>query len=283
MERVLEAVPVAFELVHRREADKPNAVWQADHCVLDVLVKREDGTAAKPWLTVILDDASRAMAGYFIALEDPCAIRTALTLRQAIWRKEDSNWHVCGIPDAFYTDNGSDFASKHMEQVSADLKMRLVFSHPGQPRGRGRIERFFDTVAKMFLPTLPGYSPPGNRAKKATLTLSELDAQFKDFALNVYHQREHSETKTKPQELWSRDGFLPRMPDSLEQLDLLLLTVPKERKVHSDGIRFQRMRYVDPDSCRLRRRISPPSLRSPRHGRDTGLPRRPVLVPCDLS
>ena len=36
------------------------------------------------------------------------------------------------------------------------------------------------------------------------------------------------------------------MPDSLEQLDLLLLTVPKERKVHSDGIRFQTMRYVDP-------------------------------------
>ena len=112
----------AYELVHRREADKPNAVWQADHCVLDVLIKGADGTEAKPWLTVILDDTSRAMAGYFIALEDPCAIRTALTLRQAIWRKEDSNWHVCGIPDAFYTDNGSDFASKHMEQVSADFE-----------------------------------------------------------------------------------------------------------------------------------------------------------------
>ena len=98
----------------------------------------------------------------------------------------------------------------------------------------------------MFLPTLPGYSPPGNRAKKAVLTLSALDTKFEDFALNLYHQREHGETKAKPQELWSRDGFLPRMPESLEQLDLLLLTVPKGRKVHSDGIRFQRMRYIYP-------------------------------------
>ena len=41
-------------------------------------------------------------------------------------------------------------------------------------------------------------------------------------------------------------GFLPRMPESLEQLDLLLLTVPRGRKVHADGIRFQGMRYIDP-------------------------------------
>lgn len=37
------------------------------------------------------------------------------------------------------------------------------------------------------------------------------------------------------------------MPESLEQLDLLLLTVPQERKVHTDGIRFQGLRYIDPN------------------------------------
>jgi putative transposase len=39
---------------------------------------------------------------------------------------------------------------------------------------------------------------------------------------------------------------LPRLPESLEQLDLLLLTVAKSRKVHPDGIRFQGFRYLDP-------------------------------------
>jgi putative transposase len=35
------------------------------------------------------------------------------------------------------------------------------------------------------------------------------------------------------------------MPESLEQLDLLLLTVAKPRQVHQDGIRFQALRYID--------------------------------------
>jgi len=33
-----------------------------------------------------------------------------------------------------------------MEQVAADLKIELVFSEVGFPRGRGKIERFFQTV-----------------------------------------------------------------------------------------------------------------------------------------
>src|SRR3954463_5870747 len=36
------------------------------------------------------------------------------------------------------------------------------------------------------------------------------------------------------------------MPESLEQLDLLLLTVPKTRRVHPDGIRFSGLRFIDP-------------------------------------
>jgi putative transposase len=36
------------------------------------------------------------------------------------------------------------------------------------------------------------------------------------------------------------------MPVSLDQLDLLLLTVAKSRRVHQDGLRFQSLRYIDP-------------------------------------
>src|SRR5258708_13579267 len=35
------------------------------------------------------------------------------------------------------------------------------------------------------------------------------------------------------------------MPDSLEQLDLLLLQVAKGRRVHQDGIYFEGKRYLD--------------------------------------
>jgi len=34
----------------------------------------------------------------------------------------------------------------YLEQVAAGIKVRLIFSTPGYPRGRGRVERFFATV-----------------------------------------------------------------------------------------------------------------------------------------
>ena len=143
-----------------------------------------------------------------------------------------------------YTDNGSDFTSRHLEQVAADLKMQLLFSTPGKPRGRGRIERFFGGLTSTFLPGLPGYAPVGGGiCGQPTLTLPELDPLLREFILGTYHLREQSETKTAPKERWEQGAFLPRMPESLEQLDLLLTV--KARKVHPDGIRFQGLRYVD--------------------------------------
>ncbi len=237
-----------FDLVGRREAAASNDIWQADHTELDIWVLTPSGQPARPWLTVIEDDHSRAAAGYAVSLEAPSALNTALALRQAIWRKPEPGWPVCGIPNVFYTDHGSDFTSRHLEAVAADLHIRLVFSLPGKPRGRGKIERLFNTINQMCLQALPGYAPRGvpDRAGRAQLSLADLDAAIGAFLTGDYHHRVHSETRQSPAERWTAGGFLPRMPDSLEQLDLLLLTVAKPRKIHPDGVRFQGLRYLDP-------------------------------------
>ncbi|RUP02113.1 MAG: transposase [Mycobacterium sp.] len=237
-----------FDLVYRRQASGPNELWQADHTELDLWVITPSAKPARPWLTVIEDDHSRAAAGYMVSLEAPSAINTALALRQAIWRKPDPGWPVCGIPGVFYTDHGSDFTSRHMETVAAELKIQLVFSLPGKPRGRGKIERLFNSVNQMCLSTLPGYAPRGtpDRAGQARLTLPELDTVIGRFLSGGYHHRVHSETRQTPAQRWSGGGFLPRMPVSLEQLDLLLLTLAQPRKIHPDGVHFQGLRYLDP-------------------------------------
>jgi putative transposase len=228
-----------------RTATHSNAMWQADHTPLDIWLFNEEGQPAKPWLTVIEDDYSRAIAGYRISFQEATALTTALTLRQAIWRKEDPRWHVCGIPSVFYTDHGSDFKSHHMEQVAADLLMELIFSQVKVPRGRGKVERFFRSVDQLFLQDLPGYAPKGYPAGEAKLTLPDFEQRFRTWLLEEYHTRIHSETKWVPQQRWEAGGFLPRMPVSLEQLDLLLLTVAKTRRVQQDGIRFEGYRYID--------------------------------------
>jgi putative transposase len=123
--------------LYRREAGRANEMWQADHCLFPIWVKDGQGKSGRPWLTVIEDDKSRALAGYWLSWSAPSAMQTALTRRPAIWRKEDPRWQVCGIPEVFYTDHGTDFTSVHLSQVGADLKMQLVYTlgrSPAWPR-----------------------------------------------------------------------------------------------------------------------------------------------------
>lgn len=113
------------------------------------------------------------------------------------------------------------------------------------------MERIFGTVNQMCLPSLPGYAPPGtaDRAGQARLTLAQLDEAIGLFIREVYNLSPRGETGMPPQQRWEAGAFIPRMPESLEQLeqlDLLLLTVAKPRKIHPDGIHFQGLRYLDP-------------------------------------
>src|SRR4029434_4753272 len=124
-----------YDLLCRHEVEKPNDLWQADHTLLDIWVRDGSGPLARPSLTVIMDDSRGAMAGFRISFAAPSSMQTALTLRQAMWRKSLPQWQIMGIPATFYSDNGSDFTSAHLEQVSIDLKMSLIFSEPDMPRG----------------------------------------------------------------------------------------------------------------------------------------------------
>jgi transposase InsO family protein len=143
-----------------------------------------------------LEDYSRAIAGYRISFQEATALTTALTLRTAIWRKDDPRWHVCGIPSVFYTDHGSDFTSKHMEQVAADLPMELIFSQVKVPRSRSKVERFFRSVNELFLQDLPGYAPDGYKGAEAKLTLVAFEQRFRTWLLEEYQGSAYPNLKT---------------------------------------------------------------------------------------
>lgn len=235
-----------YELLYRPRAECPNAIWQADHTLLDVMVLDANGDAVRPWLTIIMDDYSRAIAGYTIFLGAPTALQTALALRQAMWRKQNATWPVCGIPDVLYVDHGSDFTSAHLDQVAADLRFQLVYSSVGRPQGRGKVERLFGTLNTECLADLPGYLSQGKPVTPPRLSLPELDATIGDYFLGTYNHRLHRETGMSPSKAWLGQGWLPRMPESLEALDLLLVMVAQSRVVRRDGVHFQGLRYLDP-------------------------------------
>ncbi len=258
LETLADAGSVAYretyELLHRWRATRPNECWQADHYKLPIWLVNDQGEPAHPWLTAILDDHSGAIVGYRFTWVAPTALHTVLTLRQAILRKEDPRWPMHGIPENFYTDHGRDFTSEHLEQVAADLHLRVFFLPPGVPRGRGKIERFFRTVEQLLLERLPGYSPKERtlegyerdekRAKTARLGMAEFDYAFRIWLLEQYHQQPHGQAEGTPQERWEQGDFVPTVPESLAQLDLLLLTIRKERRVQQEGISFEGYWYI---------------------------------------
>ena len=235
-----------YELVYRLRATAPNAMWQADHTMLDILILDANGTEVRPWLTVIMDGHSRAIAGYRVFLGAPSALQTSLALRQAIWRKQAHDWPVCGIPEVLYVDHGSDFTSEHLDQAAAALRFQIIYSAVARPQGRGKIERFFGTVNTELLSDLPGYLTDGKSAIRPKLSLTDLDATFGAWIIKTYNARTHSEIGTSPVSCWCGKGWLPQMPDSLEDLNLLLVMVAKPRTVRRDGVHFQGLRFMSP-------------------------------------
>jgi len=234
-----------YELVHRHRAARPNETWQADHTQLDILILDASGKEARPWLTTVVDDHSRAVAGYMVMLGAPSALNTSLALRQAIWRKADPAWPVCGIPDVLHVDHGSDFTSLHLEQATADLRIRMIYSGIARPQGRGKIERLFRTINTELLPELPGNLRNGKPASPPRMSLAELDAAIGAYIVSTYNARPHRAIGMAPVNAWRGDGWLPRMPETLAELDALLVMVAKPRTVHRDGIRFEGLRYFD--------------------------------------
>lgn len=233
-----DAYEQAYEIVIRREANHPNEMWQADHKELKIWAVDQDGRVGKVWITVILDDYSRMVPGYFMGIGPANSMRIASALRQAIWIKEEKRWMVCGIPEILYSDRGKDFKSNHIKQAAADLGITLVNTRPRRPKGRGKIERFFRTTNQRF-------SMQRKSRKKSPLPLEQVRREFHEWLLNDYNNKIHREIKQTPISKWKSGNFAPRVPESLEALDLMLQMVGRPRKMWRDGIRFNKRRYSD--------------------------------------
>jgi putative transposase len=79
-----------------------------------------------------------------------------------------------------------------------------VHSKPGEPAGRGKIERFFRTVRSQFLVEV---------AQREPADLDELNALFIAWVEQVYHHRAHRETGQSPLVRFMAAG-IPDLPSA---------------------------------------------------------------------
>ncbi|HEX5877863.1 MAG TPA: DDE-type integrase/transposase/recombinase [Actinomycetota bacterium] len=172
----------------RFEAEAPNVRWTGDALHGPVVGGR------KAILFGFVDDHSRLVVGHrWGHLED--TVRLSAALRNAL---------ACrGIPQSVYLDNGSAMVDRQLQRACAVLGIRLVHSRPGQPAGRGKIEKFFRTVREQFLVEITPDRGPAD--------LVELNTLFTAWVETVYHRRVHTETEQAPLDRWSVIGA-PTLP-----------------------------------------------------------------------
>ncbi len=176
--------PADNEAYHRFEMVRPGQLWQVDIQGKIYL----DGIG---WVHgfAVLDDYSRYCPAFRYFADEKLS-NGILTLNAAIEK--------CGVPEAVYVDNGSQFKSRgerlnNFELFCSAYAIKVVNSTPYRPQGKGKVERFFETVENQFITWVrakvkedPNYS--------LTALNRDLDAYLKD----KYHARVHGTTKETP-------------------------------------------------------------------------------------
>ncbi|WP_412734295.1 Mu transposase C-terminal domain-containing protein [Krasilnikovia sp. MM14-A1259] len=243
-----------------------NVVWEMDHKQLPILVLPPRGPAVCPWLTSIIDDGTRALVGWTIALTPHTG--TVLTALRMALLVDETRGPFGAIPAMVRVDRGLEFAAQAVKDALAAL---CVDSHrlPGfHAHRKGKIERIHQSIEQTLLCGLPGYTkgprdaagrlhgPLSDRAvdraaaEGAAVTPMRIERfvaeRFAPWVSWYNTERPHSMLGGRtPAQAWTDDpGALHRV-EAATLRHLLLAGV--ERTVNKDGVRFNGLAYVAPE------------------------------------
>jgi putative transposase len=114
----------------------PMDVLQIDHTPVDVMVVDAGRrlSIGRPWLTVVIDVATRIVAGFHVSLWAPSALSVSLTLSHAVLSKttwladrelQTLTWPASGLPRAIHVDNAKEFHSDALVRGCQEYGVQL--------------------------------------------------------------------------------------------------------------------------------------------------------------
>lgn len=191
---------VEKEVYQRFEMTRPGQMWQMD-------IEGQIHLPGIGWVYgfAILDDFSRFCPG-FRYFTDAKLSNGILLLNESISKH--------GVPDKMYTDNGSQFASRgerlnNFELYCAANAIGITHTEPGRPQGKGKIERFYETVENQFITWVRVKikdAPPN-----APYTIDDLNRDLAAYLQDEYHARVHGGTNETPVSRFLKESL--RRPD----------------------------------------------------------------------
>ena len=170
--------------VHTKfEKEVIGKLWQSD-VMSAFYLPDKDGKKKMVYLIAFLDDHARYIThGQFYF--DATLTRLEDCLKKAIIK--------FGAPKALYVDNGKIFISDNFKLICAKLGINLKYAKPYHPEGKGKIEKYWQTVQRSFLSELK-HNHIDN--------IVELNDLFSGWLKLEYHDKVHSSLGMTPKEKW---------------------------------------------------------------------------------
>ncbi len=110
----------------------------------------------RPWVTLFVDDYSRAIMGWAISLQ-PTSAEVLAALRDALV-VHHGRGPFGGVPQRLRWDHGLEFAAGAVGHAALSLGIEPNPAAPYAPHEKGKVERLHRTIADTFVATLPGYT-----------------------------------------------------------------------------------------------------------------------------
>ena len=239
-------------------AVRPLARAAMDHSRMDVFVV-DDRTGlplGRPWLTLVIDECTRYVLGYYLGFEEPSSVSMTRALRHALAPKDDCpdtrcTWDAWGVVELLVVDNGLEFHARALEAGAGRYGIDVQFCPRRKPWYKGKVERFFGTMNTGLLVDMKGktfssvllkgdYDP----ATHAVMSLATLRRVLQMWIVDVYHQEVHSGLGMTPQEAWSNgiqqvDRYLPPSSVAMEAA----FSTSSRRELTHKGIEFDSLLY----------------------------------------
>ncbi|MGY8870583.1 MAG: Mu transposase C-terminal domain-containing protein [Pseudomonadales bacterium] len=244
---------------------------EIDHTPLDLILLDDELNIplGRPYLTLLIDSYSRCVVGFYLGYREPsydsvCKALLNACLDKNYVKKQFSHikhdWECSGKIETLVVDNGAEFWSKNLDQVCRVVVSDIQYNPVAHPWLKPLVERFFGTVNKKLLVSIPGKTfskiddlKDYNPKKDAVMRFSAFMDVFYKWIIDVYHYTPNARETHIPYLSWQRGvaEFPPaqytgktaeRLIIELGQTFELIL---RKGGLHLKGIRYENDELVE--------------------------------------
>jgi len=229
------------------------------------VIDEEGNYLGKVVVYFVIDCHSRSVMGYKMQIGTGETASSVIdSYRHAILQKDPSlvcpeiinTWPMCGLIEIVVFDGGPGYTANTTIAFLMDLGSTCQLAQTGCGWKKPYIERFFGTLRKQLLQTIPGYCKRVKDVreldlsleKQASITPAQLENLITQWIVDEYHQTPHKGLGGRtPQQVWESQAsmyvMLPANEDELrlQQGDFVFRTISGDSS--EAGVVNNKIRY----------------------------------------